>query len=112
MTTKLTVPLTSILLLAAVSGTSLANPIRDTDGSLFCNASGPSNGVQNGICANTQKKNDGFCTGGMSSEPGGGTRCSGPFEPGSPSGPEKKPDWAGSESAPQISPAVGIIYGQ
>ena len=60
-----------------VPAISLAEPINNSDGSKTCNASGPS-GAGPGICANDLATNEGYCDGGMSSEPGGGTTCSEP----------------------------------
>jgi hypothetical protein len=54
----------------------LAAPIDNGDGSQTCNASGPSGGTTDGVCANDLATNESFCDGGMSSEPGGGTTCS------------------------------------
>lgn len=54
----------------------LAAPIDNSDGSKTCNASGPSGGASDGVCANDLATNESLCDGGMSSEPGGGTTCS------------------------------------
>lgn len=55
---------------------SVAGPIDNGDGSKTCNASGPSGGASDGVCANDLATNEGYCEGGMSTEPGGGVTCS------------------------------------
>lgn len=62
-------------LLCAAAGVAEATPINNGDGSLTCNASGPSGDPVPGVCANDLKTNEELCEGGLSSEPGGGTTC-------------------------------------
>lgn len=91
-------------LLLAAPGLSAAAPINNSDGSQTCNASGPSGGADDGVCANDLKTNEDFCEGGMSTEPGGGTTCS-----ESRRGPGGKPQQVkqapGAKPLPQKKPA-------
>ncbi len=70
--------LAALLTVASLASTAptatFAEPIDNGDGSQTCNASGPS-GAGPGICANDMKTNEGYCDGGLSSEPGGGVTC-------------------------------------
>ncbi|NIA70915.1 hypothetical protein HBA54_20140 [Pelagibius litoralis] len=78
MTKILTAVMTTAFLLSSGANLSLADPAVNEDGSQTCNASGASTGVANGVCANDLATNEGYCDGGWSTEPGGGTTCSEP----------------------------------
>lgn len=75
MTKFLAALLAGSFLMISAPAVSIAGPINNSDGSQTCNASGPSGGASDGVCANTLKKNEELCDGGLSSEPGGGTTC-------------------------------------
>jgi hypothetical protein len=71
-------PILTVLFAAALGlsapSIALSAPTTNSDGSKTCNASGPGNAGE-GVCPNTLEQNEAYCTGGMSTEEGGGTTC-------------------------------------
>lgn len=60
-------------------GIALAGPQNNSDGSQTCNSTQPPNtSSPDGGCAGTIERNETYCDGGLSSEPGGGVTCSPP----------------------------------